>query len=30
MKTELRKQMEEGNRLDEEIKRNLAGIGFKI
>jgi type I restriction enzyme M protein len=28
--TELKKQMEEGHKLDEEIKKNLAGIGFKL
>ncbi len=27
---ELAKQMEEGKRLDEEIKRNLEGLGWKI
>ena len=26
----LAKQMEEEKRLDEEIKKNLAGIGFKV
>ena len=26
--TELKKQMEEGKRLDEEIKKNLEGIGL--
>jgi hypothetical protein len=24
------KQMEEGHKLDEEIKKNLVGIGFKL
>ncbi|MFA6888543.1 MAG: class I SAM-dependent DNA methyltransferase [Candidatus Woesearchaeota archaeon] len=28
--TELAKQMEEGKRLDEEIKKNLKSIGFKV
>jgi len=28
--TELKKQMEEGHKLDEEIKKNLEGIGFKV
>ena len=28
--SELAKQMVEGRRLDEEIKKNLAGIGFKV
>jgi len=28
--TELRKQMQEGKKLDEEIKKNLGGIGFKV
>lgn len=28
--TELKKQMEEGKKLDEEIKKNLEGIGFKV
>ncbi len=28
--TDLKKQMEEGKKLDEEIKKNLEGIGFKI
>ncbi len=28
--TELAKQMKEGARLDEEIKKNLEGIGFKV
>jgi type I restriction enzyme M protein len=28
--SELAKQMEEGKRLDEEIKKNLKGIGFKL
>ncbi|MEM4254479.1 MAG: class I SAM-dependent DNA methyltransferase [Candidatus Woesearchaeota archaeon] len=28
--TELAKQMEEGKKLDEEIKKNLGGIGFKV
>jgi len=28
--SELAKQMEEGHKLDEEIKKNLEGIGFKV
>ena len=28
--SELSKQMEEGKRLDEEIRKNLKGIGFKV
>lgn len=28
--SELSKQMEEGKKLDEEIKKNLEGIGFKV
>ena len=28
--TELSKQMEEGKKLDEEIKKNLEGMGFKV
>ncbi len=28
--SELAKQMEKGRRLDEEIKRNLAKIGWKV
>ena len=28
--SELSKQMEEGKKLDEEIKKNLGSIGFKI
>ena len=28
--TELSKQMEEGKKLDEEIKKNLECIGFKL
>ena len=28
--TQLKKQMEEGSKLDEEIKKNLLGIGFKV
>ncbi|HAB51532.1 MAG TPA: N-6 DNA methylase, partial [Ignavibacteriales bacterium] len=27
---ELSEQMKEGKKLDEEIKRNLEGIGFKV
>jgi len=28
--SELKKQMQEGKKLDEEIKKNLGGIGFKV
>jgi hypothetical protein len=28
--SQLAKQMEKGKRLDEEIKKNLESIGFKI
>jgi type I restriction enzyme M protein len=28
--SELAKQMDEGKKLDEEIKKNLAGIGFGV
>ena len=28
--TQLRRQMDEGKKLDGEIKKNLAGIGFKV
>jgi len=27
---ELSSQMKEGRKLDEEIKKNLEGIGFKV
>jgi type I restriction enzyme M protein len=27
---QLKEQMEEGKKLDEEIKKNLAGIGYEI
>jgi len=28
--SQLKEQMEESKRLDEEIKKNLEGIGFRI
>jgi type I restriction enzyme M protein len=28
--SELSKQMKEGKKLDEEIKKNLVGVGFKV
>jgi len=28
--SELSKQMDEGKKLDEEIKKNLESIGFKV